>query len=149
MLTAEDVEARLLVLRRVSIGDVADYHAGLADGSVPDQHAADDIGVQLVLLGQSTIGGDAGLVVEVIHLRWHVEANRGVEERGLFSSSEGSQSRTSVSALTDGQHVWDGTYLQGFRVVLRLVVIYINTPTEKAQQFLLNAPAACKENGRW
>lgn len=38
--------------------------------------------------------------------------------------------------------MWDGTYLQGFGVVLRLVVIYINTPTEKVQQFLLNAPAA-------
>ena len=81
-------------------------------------------------------------MVEVIHLRWHVEANRVEEEGGLFSSSDGSQDRRSVSALTDGQHVWDGTYLQGFRLVLRLVVIYINTPTDKARQFLLNARAS-------
>lgn len=54
-LTREDVEAGLLVLHRVSVGDVADDHAGLPHGSVPDQHAADESGVQLVLPGQHTV----------------------------------------------------------------------------------------------
>lgn len=74
-LTREDVKAGLLVLRRVSVGGVADDHTRLADGSVADQHAADHVGVQLVLPGQPASGRNSGLVVKVIHLRWHVEPN--------------------------------------------------------------------------
>lgn len=72
-LTGEDVEAGLLVLGRVPVGRVADDHAGLPDGSVSHQHAADDAGLQLVLPGQPAGGRDSGLAVEVIHVRWHVE----------------------------------------------------------------------------
>ena len=72
-LTREDIEAGLSVLRRVSVGGVADDHARLPDGSVSDQHTADHPGLQLILPGQPASGGDSGLLVKVIHLRWHVE----------------------------------------------------------------------------
>lgn len=71
-LTGEDVETRLPVLRRVSVGRVADDHAGLPDGSVPDQHAADQPGLQLVLPGQRAGGRGAGLLGEVVHVGGHV-----------------------------------------------------------------------------
>lgn len=75
-LTREHVKASLSVLRWVSIARVADDHAGLPHSSVPDQHTADDPGLQLVLPGQPASRGDSGLVVEVIHVRWHVETHR-------------------------------------------------------------------------
>ena len=84
-LTWEDIEARLLVLGRVSVGGVAHYHARFPDGSVTDQHAADDSGLQLVLPGQPASGRHSGLVVKVIHVRWHVEPRIKGRERSLSS----------------------------------------------------------------
>lgn len=72
-LTGEDIKACLPVLCRVTVGGVADNHAGLPNCSVSDQHTADDTGLQLILPCQPAIGRDSGLVVKVIHVRWHVE----------------------------------------------------------------------------
>ena len=77
-LTGEDVEAGLLVFNRVAVGGVADYHAGLAHGRVPDQHAVDAAALQLVLLAEAAGRRHSGLMVEVIHVGWHDENNINV-----------------------------------------------------------------------
>lgn len=79
-LTREDIKPRLLVFAGISIGCVADNHAGLPNGSVPDQHTADCRGLQLIRLGQPASRGDSGFLIEIIHLRWHVDLNPKVQE---------------------------------------------------------------------
>lgn len=74
-LTWEDIKASLPVFCRVSVRGVADDHTGLSNGSVSDQHTADHAGLQLILPGQPASGRHSGLLVKVIHVRWHDEAN--------------------------------------------------------------------------